>query len=117
MSSLVSTFSASVAADLRFSASFDDIPISTEYLNKCVATGETRTIFIDLMDIVANPRVIAHVPQDHRYVTPQELKTVSPYNVIMNKPNTSIMDYAMDKPELFLSLDGTAYYSLSIFVS
>ena len=61
--------------------------------------------------------VIAHVPQDHRYVTPQELKTVSPYNVIMNKPNTSIMDYAMDKPELFLSSDGTPYYSLSMFVS
>lgn len=54
------------------------------------------------MDIVANPRVIAHAPQDHRHVTPQELKTIPAYNVIMNKPNTSIMDYAMDKPEHFL---------------
>jgi hypothetical protein len=54
------------------------------------------------MDNVADPRVIAHVPQDHRHVTPQELKNLPGYNVIMNKPNTTIMDYAMDKPEHFL---------------
>ena len=33
-------------------------------------------VFIVLMDIVADPRVIAHVPQDHRHVTPQELKNI-----------------------------------------
>lgn len=67
-----------------------------------MATGETKIVFIVLMDIVANPRVIAHIPQDHRHVTPQELKTIPAYNVIMNKPNTSILDFAMDRPEHFL---------------
>jgi hypothetical protein len=67
-----------------------------------VATGETKIVLIVLMDIVANPRVIAHVPQDHRHVTPQELKAIPAYNVIMNKPNTSILDFAMDRPEHFL---------------
>jgi hypothetical protein len=35
-------------------------------------------------------------------VTPQELKNIPAYNIIMNKPNTTIMDYAMDKPEHFI---------------
>ena len=54
------------------------------------------------MDSVPDPRVIAHVPQDHRHVTPQELKSIPVYNVIMNKPNTTILDYSMDKPEHFI---------------
>jgi hypothetical protein len=54
------------------------------------------------MDIVADPRVIAHVPQDHRHVTPQELKNIPAYNVIMDKLNTTIMDYAMDQPDRFI---------------
>src|ERR1700737_2868519 len=54
------------------------------------------------MDTVADARVIAHIPQDHRHVTPQELKYIPAYHVIMNKGNTTIMDYAMDKPERFI---------------
>lgn len=53
------------------------------------------------MDIATDPRVIAHDPQDHRHVTHQELN-IPAYNVTMNKPNTTVMDYAMDKPEYFL---------------
>lgn len=65
------------------------------------------------MDIVADPRVIAHVPQDHRHVTPQELKNIPAYNV-MNKLNTTIMDYAMDKPERFIKSMASRWTELHI---
>jgi hypothetical protein len=55
------------------------------------------------MDMSGNaPRVIPHSLQDHRYVDPDELKKISVYNVIMNRQNSTIMDYAMTKQKDFL---------------
>src|SRR5947207_6881852 len=55
------------------------------------------------MDIAGNsPRVIPHSPQDHRHVDAAELKKINVYNVIMNRQNSTIMDYAMTKQKEFL---------------
>lgn len=47
------------------------------------------------MNVGVEPDVPEHPPQDHRYVHPEELKKIGAYNVIMDRPNTTILDYAM----------------------
>jgi hypothetical protein len=47
------------------------------------------------MNMGVEPDVLEHPPQDHRYVHPEELKKMGAYNVIMDRPNTTILDYAM----------------------
>jgi hypothetical protein len=47
------------------------------------------------MNVGVEPDVLEHPPQDHRYVHPEELKKIKAYNVIMDRPNTTIMDFVM----------------------
>lgn len=51
------------------------------------------TVSDQTMDV--EPEVIQHPPEDHRHVHPEEVKKVGAYNVIMNRPHTTIRDYAM----------------------
>ena len=56
-------------------------------------TINQQSVSDQTMDV--EPEVIQHPPQDHRYVHPEEVKKVGAYNVIMNRPHTTIRDYAM----------------------
>jgi hypothetical protein len=65
------------------------ISMSTEE----ISFGPTSTA----MNASVEPRVLPHPPQDHRYVNPEELKKIAAYNVIMNRDNTTIMDFCMTR--------------------
>jgi hypothetical protein len=55
------------------------------------------------MDAIWNePKVILYSVHDHRYVEVEELKNISVYNSIMNRPRSSILDYALTKKKHFL---------------
>jgi hypothetical protein len=88
------------------------ISMSTEE----VSFGPTSTA----MNASVEPRVLPHPPQDHRYVNPEELKKIAAYNVIMNRDNTTIMDFCMTRQgflKINVSLVRVTYNCVSVFVA
>src|SRR5271154_6137786 len=71
------------------------VSISTEKLQFLLHSLSNTVTRPFTMNVGVEPDVLEHPPQDHRYVHPEELKKIGAYNVIMDRPNTTIMDYAM----------------------